>query len=55
MHYEMTAADRAELAQIDADAADVKLRRKRFWAKLRQRAYRKKKAPEVQMNPGAVL
>ena len=38
--YTMTAADRAELAEIEADAANVKLRRKRFFAKLRQRAHR---------------
>ena len=36
----MTDDDRAELAQIEADARDVKLRRKRFFAKLRQRAFR---------------
>jgi len=41
-HYTMTAADRAELAEIEADTANVKLRRKRFFAKLRQRAHRAK-------------
>lgn len=39
----MTDDDRAELAQIEADTRDVKLRRKRFFAKLRQRASRERK------------
>jgi hypothetical protein len=38
--YEWTAEDHAELAEIEADARNVKLRRKRFFAKLRQRRYR---------------
>lgn len=38
--YKMTDADKAELAQIEQDDRDVKARRKRFFAKLRQRAYR---------------
>jgi hypothetical protein len=38
--YEWTAADRAELAEIEAASRDVKARRKRFFAKLRQRRYR---------------
>lgn len=38
--YIMTAQDKAELAEIEADAANVRLRRKRFFAKLRQRAHR---------------
>lgn len=42
--YVMTDADRRELAEIDAAAADVKLKRKRFFAKLRQRAHRKRNA-----------
>jgi hypothetical protein len=36
----MTAEDRAELADIEQAEKDVKLRRKRFFAKLRQRALR---------------
>ena len=40
--YVMTDADRRELAEIEAAAADVKLRRKRFFAKLRQRAHRER-------------
>ena len=39
----MTAADRAELEAIEADAADAKARRKRFFTKLRQRALRQRK------------
>ncbi|MCW2405089.1 hypothetical protein M2336_001718 [Sphingobium sp. B1D7B] len=39
----MTDADRAELSEIEADAKHVKLRRKRFFAKLRQRAYRERR------------
>lgn len=42
--YRMTDADRAELAEIEKAASDVKLRRKRFWSKLRQRAYRARNA-----------
>jgi hypothetical protein len=38
--YEMTAADKAELAEIEAAAKDAKDRRRRFFAKLRQRALR---------------
>jgi hypothetical protein len=38
--YQMTAADRAELAEIEAAAKDAKARRKRFFAKLRQRTLR---------------
>jgi hypothetical protein len=41
--YIMTAADKAELASIEADQATAKLRRKRFFAKLRQRAHRAKR------------
>ena len=40
--YRMSEADRAELALIENEAEDVKLRRKRFFAKLRQRAYRER-------------
>lgn len=40
----MTEADCAELADIEADQANAKLRRKRFFTKLRQRAYRERKA-----------
>lgn len=38
--YEMTADDRAELDEIEQAEKDVKLRRRRFFAKLRQRALR---------------
>jgi hypothetical protein len=38
--YQMTAEDKAELAEIEAAERDVKLRRRRFFAKLRQRALR---------------
>lgn len=38
----MTPEDRAELADIEAAAENVKQRRKRFFAKLRQRAYRER-------------
>jgi len=45
--YTMTDQDKAELADIEADHANVKLRRKRFFAKLRQRKhYRAKRAKE---------
>ena len=44
--YHMTALDLAELAQIEVDAENAKLRRKRFFAKLRQRAYRTKRERE---------
>jgi hypothetical protein len=39
----MTAEDRAELAAIEEQAADAKLKRKRFFAKLRQRALRQRR------------
>lgn len=42
--YDMTEADIAELAEIDADRSAVRLRRVRFFAKLRQREYRKRTA-----------
>lgn len=42
MKYVLTDADKLELAQIEADARDVKDRRKRFFSKLRQRAYRER-------------
>lgn len=42
MSYKMTDADKAELAQIEADSKDVKARRRRFFAKLRQRVYRER-------------
>lgn len=44
--YIMTAQDKAELAEIEADQATAKLRRKRFFAKLRQRAHRAKRAKD---------
>lgn len=44
--YQMTAEDRAELAAIEAQAKDAKLRRKRFFAKLRQRALRQRRKAE---------
>lgn len=40
--YTMTARDKAELADIEVDEMNVKHRRKRFFAKLRQRAHRAK-------------
>lgn len=36
----MTDEDKRELAEIEAAEIEVKLRRKRFFTKLRQRAYR---------------
>lgn len=44
--YIMTAQDKAELAEIEADQATARLRRKRFFAKLRQRAHRAKRAKD---------
>lgn len=41
--YNLTAQDKAELADIEASQADAKLRRKRFFTKLRQRAFRARK------------
>ena len=46
--YQMTPADKAELAAIEADQASVRLRRRRFFAKLRQRAFRARKANQEQ-------
>jgi hypothetical protein len=43
----MTAADRAELAEIEAAERDVKARRKRFFAKLRQRALRDRRKADA--------
>jgi hypothetical protein len=39
----MTAEDRAELAEIEQAERGVKARRKRFFAKLRQRALRQRR------------
>lgn len=39
--YDMSDAERSELARIDAMAGDVRKMRERFFNRLRQRAYRK--------------
>lgn len=47
-NYTMTDEDKAELAEIEAAERDVKLRRKRFFAKLRQRALRQRRKGDAQ-------
>lgn len=49
--YIMTPQDKAELAEIEADAANLRLRRKRFFAKLRQRAHRARRAAKLEQQP----
>jgi len=49
--YDLTAADQAELADIEAAVSEAAIRRRRFWAKIRQRRSRANRKDRTMSEP----